>query len=84
MKRSRLGKPDESSKARMCGQTNGTSAADCFEEVANALASFAAARAALVVAALKGFTAILRDAETAYRRALIDTPTRTQTFVDLQ
>ena len=61
----------------------GTSAADIFEEVSSAPASFAAARAALAVAALKGFSATLRDAETAYLHALIDTPTRTPTFVEL-
>ena len=54
----------------------GTSAADLFEETSNAPASFAAARAALGVAALKGFNASLRDAETAYLQAVIDTPTR--------
>ena len=43
-----------------------TSAADLFEETSNAPASFAAARAALGVAALKGYNASLRDAETAY------------------
>ena len=40
----------------------GTSAADLFEQVSNAPASFTAARAALAVAALKGFSATLRDA----------------------
>ena len=37
----------------------GTSAADLFKETSNAPASFAAARAALGVAALKGFNASL-------------------------
>ena len=41
----------------------GTSAADLFEESSNAPASFAAARSALGVAALKGFNASLRDAD---------------------
>ena len=53
----------------------GTSAADLFEEVSNAPASFAAARAALAVAALKGFSATVRDAKIAYLQALIDPPT---------
>ena len=61
----------------------GTSAADLFEEVSNAPASFAAARAALAVAALKVFSVTLRNAETAYLQALADTPTRTPTFVEL-
>ena len=51
----------------------GTSAADLFEETSNAPASFAAARVALGVAALRGFTASLRDAETAYLQVVIDT-----------
>ena len=54
-----------------------------FEETSNAPASFAAARAALGVAALKGFNASLRDAETAYLQAVIDTLTRIPTFVEL-
>ena len=62
---------------------SGTSAADLFEEVSNAPASFAAVRVGLAVAALKGFKATLRDAESAYFQALIDTPTRTPTFVEL-
>ena len=37
----------------------------------------------MAVAAMKGFQAILRDAETAYLQALIDTPTRTPSFVEL-
>ena len=60
----------------------GTSAADFFEETSNAPASFAAARAAFGVAALKGFNVFLRDAETAYLQAVIDTPTRNLTFVE--
>ena len=60
-----------------------TSAADLFEEVSNAPASFAVARAARAVAAMKGFTGTLRDAETAYLQALMDTPTRTPTFFEL-
>ena len=43
----------------------GTSAADLCEKVSNAPATFAAARAALIVAAMVGFTCILRDAEAA-------------------
>ena len=61
----------------------GTSAADLFEEVSNAPASFAASRAALGVGVLKGFRASLRDAEAAYLQALLDTPNRTPTFVEL-
>ena len=61
--------------------TTGTSAADLLEETSNAPAGFAAARAALRVAALMGFTASLRDAETAYLQDRIDTPTRISTFV---
>ena len=57
--------------------------ADISEETSNAPASFAAARAALGVAALRGFTAILRDAETAYLQAVIDTRARTPTFFEL-
>ena len=62
---------------------SGTSAHDLFEDVSNAPASFAAARAAVAVAVTKGFSANLRDAETAYLQAFIDTPTRTPTFVEL-
>ena len=62
---------------------SGTSAHDIFEDVSNAPASFAAARVAMAVAAMKGLSATLRDAETAYLQALIDTPTRTPTFVEL-
>ena len=61
----------------------GTSAFDLFEETSNAPASFAATRAASGVAAMRGFNAFLRDAETAYLQAVIDTPTRTPTFVEL-
>ena len=32
---------------------------------------------------MRGFDACLRDAETAYLQAVIDTPTRTPTFVEL-
>ena len=61
----------------------GTSVADLFEEVSNAPASFAAARAALGVAALRGLRASLRDAESAYLQALVDTPNRTPAFIEL-
>ena len=37
----------------------------------------------MAVAAMKGLSATLRYAETAYLQALIDTPTRTPTFVEL-
>ena len=47
----------------------GTSAAELFEEVANAPASFAAARAAIAAGVLKGFDNKLRDAESAYSRS---------------
>ena len=43
----------------------GTSASDLFEETSNAPASFAAAWAAVGVAAMRVFNAALRDAETA-------------------
>ena len=59
------------------------SASDLFEETSNAPASFAATRAAIVVAAMQGFNASLGDAETAYLQAVIDTPTRTWTFGEL-
>ena len=61
----------------------GTSASDLFEETRNAPASFAATRAAIAVEAMQGFNASLRDAETAYLQAVIDTPTRMPTFVEL-
>ena len=61
----------------------GTSAADLFAETSNAPASFAAARAGIGVAALKGFNASLRDAETAYLQGVIDTHTQIPTFVEL-
>ena len=60
-----------------------TFAADIFEETSNVPASFAATRAALGVAAMIGFRAFLTDAETAYLQAVIDSPTRTPTFVEL-
>ena len=56
---------------------------EIFEECSNTPASFAAARTGLAVAAMKGFNGTLRDAEAAYLQALIDTPTRTPTFVSL-
>ena len=62
---------------------SGTSAADLFEEVSNAPASSAAARGGMAVCALRGFRGTLRDAESAYLQALLDTPTRTPTFVEL-
>ena len=60
-----------------------TRTSDLREAVSNAPMSFAAARAALAVAALKGFSGSSRDAETAYLQALIDTATRTPPFVEL-
>ena len=60
-----------------------TSAIELFRETSNAPASFAATRAALGVAAMRGFNASLRDAETAYVQAAIDSPSRTPTFVEL-
>lgn len=65
------------------GTKSGTFAADLFEEVSDAPASFLAARTALGVAALRGFRATLRDAESAFWQALIDTGARTPTFVEL-
>ena len=61
----------------------GTSAVDLFEEVSNSPASFAAARAALGVAALRGLGATVRDAEAAFLQALMDMPTRVPTYVEL-
>ena len=82
VKNEELGEATKAWKARCVFQCSnlrtkaGTSAADLFEETSNAPASFAAARAALGVAALKGFNASLRDAETAYLQAIIDTELR--------
>ena len=59
------------------------SAADFFEEVSSARASFAAARAALAVAAMSGFSGIPRNAKMAELQAPSDTPTRTPTVVEL-
>ena len=84
-----LGEDAQQWKARVVLQgsnirtKSGVSAADLFEEVANAPASFAAARAALAVAALTGRAVSLRDAEAAYLQALIDTPFRIPTYVEL-
>ena len=61
----------------------GTSAADVFEESSNASASFAPTRAALGVAAMRGFNASLRHAETAYLHAVVDSFARTLTCVEL-
>ena len=61
----------------------GISASDLFEGTSNAPARVAATRVAIAVAAMRGFNASLRDAETAYFQAVIDTPTRTPTFVEL-
>ena len=62
---------------------SGVQAQELFEDVSNAPASFAAARAGLAVGALHGFRASLRDAESAYLQALMDTPTRISTYVEL-
>ena len=62
---------------------SGTSAAELFKETRNAPASFAATPAALGVAAMRGFNASLRDAETTYLHAVIDSPARIPTFVEL-
>ncbi|CAK0849503.1 unnamed protein product, partial [Prorocentrum cordatum] len=62
---------------------SGVSSTDLFEEVSNAPASFAAARVALAVGALRGFAATLGDAEAACLQALIDAPGRVPTFVEL-
>ena len=61
----------------------GTSAAQFLEDTSNAPASFAAARAALGLAALKGYDASLREADTAYLQAVIVTPMRISTFLEL-
>ncbi|CAK0852325.1 unnamed protein product [Prorocentrum cordatum] len=84
-----LGKDAQQWKARVVFQgsnirsKSGMSSADLFEEVANAPASFAAARAALAAAALAGREVSLRGAEAAYFQALIDTPFRIPTYVEL-
>ena len=89
VKNEELGEAVKAWKARCVFQgsnireTIGTSVAYLFEETRNAPVSFAAARAALGVAALKGYHASLREAETVYLQAVIDTPLRTQTFVEL-
>ena len=56
---------------------------NCSKETINAPASFAATRAAIGVAAMNGFNASLRYAETTYLQAAIGSPTRTPTFVEL-
>ncbi|CAK0813605.1 unnamed protein product, partial [Prorocentrum cordatum] len=61
----------------------GSSAAELFEEVADAPASFAAGRAAIAAGVLKGFDNKLRDAESAYLQAPIDSTSRVPTFVEL-
>jgi hypothetical protein len=45
---------------------------NCFKQTLNAPASFAATRAAIGVAAMNGFNASLRYAETTYLQAAID------------
>ena len=83
------GDPEKIWKARIVFQgsnvhtKSGTAAHELYKEISNAPASFAAARTALAVASMKGFAASLRDAESAYLQALIDTPARTPTFVEL-
>ena len=59
-----------------------TSTADLFEEPGSAPASVVAARTEIGVAALRGFNAFLRDADTAYLQAVIDTPTRSPSSLD--
>ena len=89
IKNEKLGDDQKVWKARCVFQGSnvrtktGTSAADLFEETSNAPASFAATRAVLGVAAMRDFNASLRDADTAYLQAVIDSPTRTPTFVEL-
>ena len=84
-----LAENEQSWKARIVFQgsnvrtKSGTPATDLYEEISNAPASFAAARAALGVASLRGFQGTLRDAESAYLQALLDAPTRTPAFVEL-
>ena len=62
---------------------SGVQAHELFQEVSNAPACFAAARVGLAIGTMRGFTATLRDAESAYLQALMDTPTRTSTYVEL-
>ena len=59
---------------------SGVSAADLFTEVANAPASFVAARCAMAAAVLTKKTVTFRDALQAYLQSRIDGPDRTQTW----
>ena len=83
------GDPEKVWKARIVFQGSnvrtktGTAATELYEEISNAPASFAAARTGLAVGAMKGFASTFRDAESAYLQALIDTPARTPTFIEL-
>ena len=89
VKNEELDVKDQKWKARIVFQgsnirtKSGTSATELFEDVANSPASFAAARAALGVAALRKFQATLRDADAAYLQAMMDIDGRTPTFVEL-
>ena len=80
---SKYGRARLSSRARTYGRSPGRRRQTFFKDVSNAPASFAAARAGLAVGAMKGMKATLRDAESAYMQALLDTPTRTPAFVEL-
>ena len=62
---------------------SGVSACDLYTEIANAPASFTAARCALAAAALTGKVASFRDALQAFLQARIDTADRVQTWVEL-
>jgi hypothetical protein len=76
-------------KARAVFQGNnirtksGVDAAQLFQEVANALASFVAARCTLAAAALKGLSVTLRDALHAFLQSRIDGKGRVQTYAEL-
>ena len=67
IKNEELGEDQKVWKARCVFQGSnvrtktGTSASDLFEETSNAPATFAATRAAIAVAAMRGFNAFLRD-----------------------
>ena len=84
-----LGPDEQTWKARIVFQgsnirtKSGNDAHDLFDDISNTPASFAAARAGIAVGVLRGFRGTLRDAESAYLQALMDTPARTPTFVEL-
>jgi hypothetical protein len=84
-----MAEDQQSWKARAVFQGNnirtksGVDAAQLFQEVANALASFCASRCTLAVAALKGFDVTFRDALQAFLQSRIDGPGRIPTYAEL-